>query len=157
MKSILKGLAVFLFVIILSGCGTKTEERVVTCTLEQNNVAYGYELRAEYNIYTDGTIVNRVETTEVATSDNQEILDYLENYNNTLYTNMNDAYGGYEFSSTNENNTLTAVTKIDYKKLDREKLVEDQPSMKNYMNDDNMLTLDGIKSMYEQMGATCAD
>ena len=155
MKNILKFLVIFSLVIILAGCTSKTEEKVVKCTLNQNNAAYGYELSSEYNIYTDGKIVNKVETTEVVTSDNQEILDYLENYNNKLYTNMNDAYGGYEFSSTNENNMLTAVTKIDYKKLDSKKLAEDQPSMKNYMNDDYVLTLDGIKLIYEQMGATC--
>lgn len=157
MKKILKSLLVFLFIFIICGCSNKKSERIVKCTLEQNNVAYEYKLSSEYNIYTDGNIVNKVETTEIATSSKQEILDSLENYNNTLYTNMNNAYGGYEFKITNENGTLTAVTKIDYTKLDNEKLAKDQPTMKNYMNSDYRLTLDGIKALYKSLGATCEE
>ena len=84
MKKILKSLLVFLFIFIICGCSNKKSERIVKCTLEQNNVAYEYKLSSEYNIYTDGNIVNKVETTEIATSNKQEILDSLENYNNTL-------------------------------------------------------------------------
>lgn len=155
MKNILKFLTVFVFSIILVGCTFKDEERVVKCTLTQNNAAQNYKLESEYNIYTDGKVVNKVETIETATSDNAQILSYLENYEKTLYTNMNNSYGGYDFNINNENGVVKAITKIDYTKLDREKLAKDQPSLKNYMNDDNMLTLKGIKSMYEAMGATC--
>ena len=68
---------------------------------------------------------------------------------------MNNEYGGYDFKITNENGTLTAITKIDYTKLDMEKLAKDQSSMKNYMNDKNEITLEGIKALYKAMGATC--
>lgn len=154
MRRILKIFAVFICVLVLAGCGNE-EQRVVKCTLTQNNVAQGYKVSSEYKIYTDGKIVNKVETTEIATSDNSEILDYLENYENTLYTNMNNEYGGYDFKITNENGTLTAITKIDYTKLDMKKLAKDQSSMKNYMNDKNEITLEGIKALYKSMGATC--
>lgn len=157
MKRILKVLVIFIFVVILSGCDSKSEEKVVKCMLDQNNEVYGYKLHSEYNIYTDGNVVNQVESEEVATSDNDEILDYLANYTNTLYTNMNNAYGGYEFKVTKEDGKLVSKAKIDYANLDKEKLAKDQPTMKNYMNDDYMLTLEGIKQIYEQMGATCED
>lgn len=157
MKNILKFLAIFSLVIILAGCTSKTDEKVVKCTLNQNNVAQKYEIKSVYNIYTDGSVVNKVKTTEEVISDNSSILDYFENYTNTMYKNMNDAYGGYDFNITKEDGKLISVTKINYLKLDRKKLAKDQPTMKSYMNDDYMLTLEGIKSMYEQMGATCED
>lgn len=157
MKNILKFLAIFSLVIILAGCTSKTEEKVVKCTLNQNNAAQKYEIKSAYNIYTDGSVVNKVETTEEVISDNSSILDYFENYINTLYTNMNNEYGGYDFNITKEDGKLISVTKINYLKLDRKKLAKDEPTMKSYMNDDYMLTLEGIKSMYEQMGATCED
>ena len=157
MKNILEFLAVFSFVIILAGCTSKTEEKVVKCTLNQNNAAQNYEIESVYSIYTDGSVVNKVETTEIVTSDDDYVLDYFENYTNTLYTNMNNAYGGYDFNITKEDGKLISDTKVDYLKLDREKLAKDQPTMKSYMNDDYMITFEGIKSMYEQMGATCEE
>ena len=157
MKNILEFLAVFLFVIILAGCTSKTEEKVVRCTLKLNDAAQNYEIESVYSIYTDGSVVNKVETTEIVTSDDDYVLDYFENYTNTLYTNMNDAYGGYDFDISKEDGKLISDTKIDYLKLDREKLAKDQPTMKSYMNDDYMITFEGIKSMYEQMGATCEE
>ena len=102
MKNILEFLAVFSFVIILAGCTSKTEEKVVKCTLNQNNAAQNYEIESVYSIYTDGSVVNKVETTEIVTSDDDYVLDYFENYTNTLYTNMNNAYGGYDFNITKE-------------------------------------------------------
>ena len=38
-----------------------------------------------------------------------------------------------------------------------EKLAKDQSSMKNYMNDKNEITLEGIKALYKAMGATCEE
>ena len=157
MKNILEFLAVFLFVIILAGCTSKTEEKVVRCTLKLNDAAQNYEIESVYSIYTDGSVVNKVETTEIVTSDDDYVLDYFENYTNTMYTNMNNAYGGYDFNITKEDGKLISDTKVDYLKLDREKLAKDEPTMKSYMNDDYMITLEGIKSMYEQMGATCEE
>lgn len=157
MKHILKFLMVITFIVILSGCTTKVEERVVKCTLNQSYEDQNYEIESVYNIYTDGKVVNKVETTEIVTSNSDEILDYFENYTNTLYTNMNNEYGGYDFDILKEDDKIISDTKIDYTKLNRQKLVKDQPVMKNFMNDEYMLTLEGIKSMYEQMGATCED
>ena len=130
---------------------------MLDATLKLNDAAQNYEIESVYSIYTDGSVVNKVETTEIVTSDDDYVLDYFENYTNTMYTNMNNAYGGYDFNITKEDGKLISDTKVDYLKLDREKLAKDQPTMKSYMNDDYMLTLEGIKSMYEQMGATCEE
>lgn len=157
MKKILMLVAIIVFALILQGCAEGKKEKIVTCKLEENNVAYGYKLSSVYKAYSDGKIVKKVETTEIATSDNESVLNYFENYINTLYGKMNDAYGGYDYTVTNENGKVTSITKIDYTSLNREQFIKDQPSMKKYMNDDNMITLEGIISMYETIGATCEE
>lgn len=157
MKKILMLVTIIVFALILQGCAEEKKEKIVTCKLEENNVAYGYKLSSVYKAYSDGKIVKKVETTEIATSDNESVLNYFENYINTLYGKMNDAYGGYDYTVTNENGKVTSITKIDYTSLNREQFIKDQPSMKKYMNDDNMITLEGIISMYETIGATCEE
>lgn len=157
MKKILMLVTIIVFALILQGCAEEKKEKIVTCKLEENNVVYGYKLSSVYKAYSDGKIVKKVETTEIATSDNESVLNYFENYINTLYGKMNDAYGGYDYTVTNENGKVTSITKIDYTYLNREQFIKDQPSMKKYMNDDNMITLEGIISMYETIGATCEE
>lgn len=140
----------------LSGCGEKKlEERTLTCTLYQKNVINNYELNSTYKIYATGEVVNKVETTEVVNSDDETVIDYFEETLDTSYTSMNNAYGGYDYNITRENGTLTATTTIDYNEMDLEQLATDDASMKAIINEDKKITIEGIKSLYEQMGAEC--
>ena len=41
--------------------------------------------------------------------------------------------------------------------MDLDKFSKDQSSIKSAMNDNNELTLDGMKSMYKSLGATCEE
>ena len=41
-------------------------------------------------------------------------------------------------------------------KDDLDKFVKDNPAMKSYVDKDNNITLSGIKTMYESMGAKCS-
>ena len=41
--------------------------------------------------------------------------------------------------------------------MDLDKFSEDQSSIKSAMNNKNELTVDGMKSMYQSMGATCEE
>lgn len=72
---------------------------------------------------------------------------------NNTYTKMNESYGGYTYSVNKTSQGLTSKTSIDYEQVDIKKLVEDQPTMKSYVKD-NKITIEGIKAMYTQMGAT---
>ena len=67
---------------------------------------------------------------------------------------MNKNYGGYTYSVNKTSEGLTSEATIDYEHVDIKKLVEDQPTMKSYVKD-NKITVEGIKAMYTQMGATC--
>ena len=39
--------------------------------------------------------------------------------------------------------------------MDLDKFIEDNEAMKSFVNKDNKLTVDGVKAMYESIGATC--
>ena len=61
MKKFLKLVVVLLVVTILCGCGIKSEEeKIIKCISSQNNLANGYEIKSEYNIYTKGDAVKTV-------------------------------------------------------------------------------------------------
>lgn len=140
--------------LVVSGCQEK-KDYVVKCTLSQNNVLGNYQIESTYEITTDGKIAKSVKTVEVVTSENETLLNTMSETLNTTYETMNEAYGGYVFDVDQETGKVVSTVTIDYTALDLEKLLSDQPSMKNYTNEDNQLTLEGLQNMYTTMGATC--
>lgn len=136
----------------LTGCG---QENTITCKSFSDQSISGYEINTEYNISYDGDIVNKVEITEVVESKNKTILSYFEEKNKEQYKENNIKYRGYSYKITNENNKLVSKITIDYSKVDLDTFIKDNPAMKNFVNKDNKLTIDGVKAMYESIGATC--
>ena len=145
-------------VLIISGC-TKEEQvsetKTVECSLNRNDTINNYSLESSYKIYYNDDIVSKVETVEKVTSDNQDIITTFENTFNNTYSKMNEAYGGYTYDVNKTENEVTSTVEIDYTKLDLEKLYDDEPTMKNIMNEDKKILLDELKATYEAMGATC--
>lgn len=157
MKNALKMLSLVLVVLLLTGCGgdKKKEDTTVVCKLTSTDPSASYKLEATYTINKDGKVAKSVESKEVMTSDNEEILAYLKTTLEQTYDTYNEIYGGYTSQITNENGTVTSVTKIDYTAMDLDKYVEDNTVMKSYVNDDNKLLVEGVVNIYEQMGAVC--
>lgn len=153
MKKYFKAFTLIGIILIISGCGKK--EVMKTCTLTQTNSTQGYKLENEYKIYGTGKVVDKVVTTETVISDDDEILDYFEEYIDSTYETMNDNYGGYEYTIKKNNNKLIIETTIDYNKMNVKKYVEDNSVMKNYVNSDNKLLISGVTQIYELMGASC--
>lgn len=154
MKKFLQGVAIFSVVLLMSGCGS-AKEVVKTCTLTTNNTAQDYKLEAEYKVYGKGKIVEKVVTTETVTSSTESILTYFEEYLNNSYKTLNDTYGGYTGKITNKDGKVVSETTIDYSKLDLDKFIKDNSAMKNYVNSDNKILVDGVIELYESLGATC--
>lgn len=162
--------SIAVIILLLTGCSSKNNvnnqgneqshsnndivEQKLTCTLHTNDVVNGYTLDATYVATYKNDLIYNVESTEVIKSDSLEIIKYFDNYVTETYTLMNKNYGGYTYSINKSNQELTSKATIDYKQVDIKKLVEDQPTLKPYVKD-NMITLEGIKIMYTQMGATC--
>ena len=126
----------------------------ITCSLYSKDVVNNYELTSTYTINYTGEFVDSVNTKEVVDSDVSSILDILEETLNSTYSVSNDTYGGYTYKITRSDNEIISDVFIDYKKMDLEQFVTDQPVLKSYVKD-GKLTVEGIKSIYTSMGATC--
>lgn len=157
MKKIVKVFAALLVVTLLCGCGAEENERIIKCTASQNNLANGYEIKSEYNIYAKGDVVKSVKTKETVTSDQEAILNTFETTLNSTYGTYSKEYGGYKYEIVKDNNTVTSNVAIDYSVMDLARFANDNSVLKNYMNDNNELTVDGLKTMYKSLGATCED
>lgn len=155
MKKIVCGLIVLGgMTLLLSGCGKETAQ-TMTCTLTQKDVVNQYELDATYVVNYKNDLVTDVETTEIVTSDDTTVLDSFEQQLKQIYQAMQDNYGGYDINIQNDGQKVTSIVKIDYQKLNFDQLIEDNSAMKNYVNDNNQLTLEGIKTMYQSQGISC--
>lgn len=148
---------VFCFVTLLcTGCNaTNNEIKIMNCDLKSTNSVQGYTLTSKYTVYYTGDSVNSVETKEEVKSDEESILDYFEKTLTNTYETANENYGGYDNNITRSDNSITSITKIDYNKMDMKKYIDDNTAVKSYVNSDNKFTIDGIKSIYEAMGAIC--
>jgi uncharacterized lipoprotein YehR (DUF1307 family) len=142
-----------LVLLLVTGCGNKME--VTKCTLTNDNKTSGYKLEAVYKIYAKNDEVQKVETTEIVTSSNSSVLSYFESYINKTYKTYNDSYGGYTYNVTNSDGKVTSKVTIDYNKLNIKQFVKDNSSMKSYVDSNNMITTDGMKTLYEKLGASC--
>ncbi len=142
-----------LFMLLITGCGEE-KKGSIACTLNSNDVVNNYKLESTYTInYTDD-LVDSVSTVEIVKSDSKEILDLLETQLNNTYKAMSDNYGGYTYKITKESDKVKADVSIDYTKMDVNKLITDQPTLKGYVKNNRLLTK-GLQSIYEQMGAEC--
>ena len=153
MKKFIKLSFVFMFIILLSGC--KGGKVVTKCTMTSDQSASGYKIKSTYNITSKSDIVNKVEIEEVVESKNKTILAYFKKQLKNQYKSYNTIYGGYEYEVTSEDKKVTSKVTVDYKKMNLKKFVKENEAMKEYVNKDNELTLKGIKTMYESMGAKC--
>ena len=155
MKKSIWGLCVCLLVLMVTGCGEEAKEFTKKCTATQNNVASGYNLESVYTIYGKGSVVNKVTSVETIVSSDASVLSYFETTLKDTYDQYNKVYGGYTNTVTNNDGKVVSETTIDYNVMNLSKYVEDNSVMKNFVNEDNKLLVDGLVSIYEQTGAIC--
>lgn len=155
MKKIMCGLLLAIVAFTMTGC-SKGDKLTYICTSSQDNSLYNYSVEGEYKVYMKDGVVTKVITKEVATSDDEDILNQLETYSKTMYANADKTYGGYKYSTSIKGDELTINVTVNYDKMDRDKFAKDNSSsIKKYVNDDNKYTKEGIKDLYEDLGATC--
>lgn len=153
MKKYFKITFVCMMVVLLTGCLGR--EKVTTCTLDSDQSSSGYAIKSEYKIYSSKDSVNKVITVETVESTNNTILSYFEKQLNTQYKTFNDNYGGYSYKITNKDNKVVSEVTIDYNKMNMKKFITNNPSLKSYVNKSNKITVNGLKTMYKSLGATC--
>lgn len=131
------------------------QEELKTKTCRLSTDVSTYEVEATYNIFYRSSVVEKVETVEVVTSDDTDILDQFEDTLNSQYRAMKRTYGGYEFDVTNDGYQVESRVTIDYNQVDMDQLLEDSEDLKDYVNSNNRLTVSGITKLYQGMGAVC--
>lgn len=154
MKRFVKIFSLAFAIVLISGC-SNNKEYVKTCTLTSNDPTTGYKLESEYKVYAKGDVAEKVVTVETVSSDDQDSLDYFEEYFKSTYESINEVYGGYDNKVTNKDGKVTSETTVDYNKMNLDQYVKDNSAMKSYVNKDNKLLVDGLIKTYEALGATC--
>lgn len=154
MKKILLCFA-FLSILILTGCNKEYKEVVTTCTLKNNNALNNYKLESTYKIHSKNDEVFKAVTEEVVTSSSTTILDYFESNLKETYKKANDTYGGYTYDVSKSGNKVTSKTTINYDEMDLDQYVKDNTVIKQYLNKNGKLTLEGMKKIYTSLGAEC--
>ncbi len=154
MKKCLKFLSLIIAIVFVSGCGND-KEFTKTCTLTSTDPAGDYKLETVYEVYGKGKIADKVIMTETVTSDDEETLDYFKEYLEDTYNDINSTYGGYTIDVNIKDNKVISKTTIDYHEMDLKKYVEDNSIMKNYVDSNNNMLVDGLISTYKALGATC--
>lgn len=156
MKKVFYLIIIFTIIIFMSGCNINlSKEKVTKCILKNDQSKNNYKTKTTYKIYSKKDIVSKVSYEEVLISKNTTIIKYFENINKKQFEKQNKLYGGYTYDVKSEKNTVTSNVTIDYSKIDMKKFIDDNSSIKSYINKDNKMTLKGAKAMYKSLGAKC--
>ena len=154
-----------LSIIIVTGC-EKEEQKVVVnqrkidvsklvhehCT--RSGVVEDGEANLEYDIYYTGEVLNLLVSKEAVTSTNSEIVSKYEN----AYQSIHNHYKGidhYETSIEKKENTVTSIIKIDYDKIDIDKLIELEGEEDNIF-ENKVPKVSKWKDLAKKMGAKCS-
>lgn len=152
----------FLLVILLimtllvTGCdsGSDNETKTLTCT-RNVTVAEGVRMELVYNATYTGDYVDVVETEEKVISDSEEVLEIYQTSIETMYSPYKDLEH-YYYNVTISGDTLTSTTKIDYSKIDTDKMIEID-SANAALIKNGKVKISDLRSMYESstVGAIC--
>ena len=148
MKKIISLGLVLSLCILLTGCG-----KVVKCS--SKSPQKNYDISTDYTIKASGDIVTSVTIKQVIESKDKKVLENFKKQLEEQYKSNNTVYGGYKYKVKISGKKLTADVTIDYKKFDLDKFVKTNGAMKEYVNKNNKLTVDGAKKMYKSTGAKC--
>lgn len=150
MKKKFNMLIIFIF-LLLVGC---SKEKYTVCNLKLSDKNFGYNLNSTYKVYYDNNYVKKIDKKEVYSSQNEEVLNYFFDLKLIDYNNLNDLYGGYEFSIEQNKSSIIINTIIQLDKVDIKRMLKDGYIDNNYVVS-NKLTVSGLKYLYQSKGFIC--
>ena len=139
-------------IFFVTGCGNET--KTLTCTID-TNVQDGVDMKSTYKVTYKGDNVSFVESEEKIISEDKKVLETFE----TAVKNQYSPYDGvehYDYSVNIDGNTLTSIAKIDYEKIDTDKMIEIDSKNKTLIKNGKIKVSD-LKAGYEALGATCKE
>ena len=137
--------------LLVTGCGNSNNMESMTCTRTMNQ--NGIKTSLKYNVEYEGDYVSRIKTVETVETDDTDILNTYKDQIESLYSPYKDVEY-YNYSVDVSGNTLTSKTRIDYSKIDTDKLIEIDSANASLIKD-GKIKIDDIRTMYESTGATC--
>ena len=145
-------LAVIISVMFLvTGCSSNSKEKTMTCsrTMDQNEMKTSLSYKISYK----GDYVTRVKSEEsIETSDTSTLNTYKEQIEK-IYSPYKDIKF-YQYNVTINGNKLVSTVDINYEKIDTKKLIEID-SANSQLIKNGKVKLSDVRSLYEQLGATC--
>lgn len=164
----------FALMLVITGCSTKEEDttkiedktstktedkidsnetKILTCTATKTDEVSTIE--AVYKVVYRGEYVDLIETEEKVTSDNEQVLNYYKETTEGVYLPFKDLEH-YDYNVVLKDNQVISTTKIDYSKIDTNKMIEINSAMKTIIKDGKVKVSD-VRSLYEsaQIGAVC--
>ena len=151
MRKYIKSLLVLLVVTVLSGCSSKLD--TAECSFESKQS--DYKIESKYKIYYKKNIVKKVDIDEVISSSSKDKLEEFSNSFKSQYESNNSMYGGYTYNIKINKDKLKLSVSIDYTSFNMKKFIDNNAAMKEYVDKNNKLTLDGAIKMYEASGSKC--
>lgn len=140
-------------VCLLTGCTeTKEEVGLLVCTKNQD-IDASTKLESTYKVsYKDGYVTD-LDTVETITSDNTQVLETYKSSLEKVYSSYNNVEH-YNNDIKIEGNQLISTTKVDYEKVDTDKLIEIDKNNEAAI-EDGKVKASVLKEAYEKLGATC--
>ena len=149
-KGILISLLVIMLVVV-TGCG-KAKTKTMTCTMK-STITSGTTMESVYKITYTGKYVDLVESTEKVKSNSNLVLETYKKTIDDMYSPYKDIKY-YDYDITIDGDTLTSVAKINYAKIDTDKMIKVNSANKQLIKD-GKIAVETIKEVYEQLGAEC--
>ena len=143
---------IILILVLLLLCGCKSKYIICNIKIDNNNL--NYNLEGKYKIHYKKTQVTKIEKEEIYSSDDPDVIKYLDESKDIELSSLKEKYNGYTFEIKSDRKNVKIKTNIDVKVLDLKQMVKDEYLSKYYVNK-NKLTLGGIKLFYESRGAEC--
>lgn len=149
---------ILISLLMICGCSKennkKNADKSLTCTYTQSDVNKTYESKSVVDIYTKDNYVTKVVSKETIKASDVAALESLESSYKTAYDSMNEKFKGFTYEFKKEKNTMIFKLTIDYAKMDVASYVAESDGLTKYFEDGKIKT-DGIKALYESLGATC--
>ena len=149
----MRRIIILILLLVITGCSS---DKSFICKMDIENDIQDYKLDGTYTIYYKDSYVTKIEKIEKYNSTNQDTLDYLDEYLNLDYENLNRKYNGYTYDVLLSEDYVRLESVIDMNLVDVKKMKKDNYIEEDYVIGEN-ITTSGIKYFYEQKGAICEE
>lgn len=172
MKKILSISILICFVVLLCACGKKenknnptntgtggngggSSSNTMECVHDTTNTTDNYSIHSKYTVYHNGKYVEKIKIDKTISSSESDVVDYMKTSYDTSYDNMQRLYGGYTYTSTLDGGSAVYDITIDCLTIKMKELSNDFITIIPYIDEDNHISLEGVRTIYESRGATC--